>query len=102
VLLGKTEENIRDFTVLHGISGTLALRQGDWKYVPANAKGVANDVGSRAKATDSRFRGSRIPEPLLFNLAADPAEQTNVIKQFPEKAAELEKRLATIKAHDTK
>ena len=102
VLLGKTEENIRDFTVLHGISGTLALRQGDWKYVPANAKGVANDMGSGAKATDSRFVGSRIPQPLLFNLAADPAEQTNVIKQFPEKAAELEKRLATIKAHDTK
>lgn len=97
VLLGKTGENVRDFNVLHGISNALALRQGDWKYIPANASGEASGMGRGANATDTRFVESRIPEPLLFDLAADPAERTNVIKQHPEKAAELKNRLDAIK-----
>ena len=97
VLLGQTKKNLRDFTVLHGISGSLALRQGDWKYIPANTNGGASGMGSGANATDTRFVESRIPEPLLFNLASDPAEQTNVIARFPKQAAAMKKQLATIK-----
>jgi len=97
VLLGKTKKNVRDFTVLHGISGALALRQGDWKYIPANATGEASGMGNGAKATDTRFVESRIPKPLLFNLASDPAERTNVITQFPKQAAAMQKQLAAIK-----
>jgi len=101
VLLGRTGKNIRDFTVLHGISDALALRQGDWKYIPANAKAGASGMGSGAKAGDSRFAESRIPEALLFNLAMDPGERKNVIRQFPEKAAELQQRLDAIKGQVT-
>lgn len=100
VLLGTTTENVRDHTVLHGISDTLALRAGDWKYIPANGRGVATGTGG-ASGGDTRFRESRFPEPLLFNLRDDPGEQRNVIAEHPEKAAELQKRLEALRRAPT-
>jgi arylsulfatase A-like enzyme len=94
VLLGKTRKNVRDNTVLHGIGG-LALRQGDWKYIPATSG--AGGMGSGANAADARFAAATIPEPLLFDLATDPNETTNVIAQHRKTAAELAKQLETIK-----
>ena len=93
VLLGQTGKDLRDFTVLHGLSGSLALRQGDWKYSPANAKAQTSGMGQGANPSDPRFAESRITEPLLFNLAKDPSEQTNVFAQYPKVAAALEERL---------
>ena len=101
VLLGRTGKNLRDNTVLHGISDTLALRQGNWKYIPANAKGKAGGMGKGANPSDARFLQNRIPKPLLFNLASDPDEQTNVIAQFPKQAAAMQKQLAAIKSQAT-
>lgn len=102
VLLGQTTKNLRQDTVLHGISDTLALRWGDWKYVPANAKAKASGMGSGANPSDNRFVEARITHPLLFNLVKDPDEQTNVISQFPKKAAEMRTRLAAIKNRTAK
>jgi len=95
VLLGKTKKNVRDNTVLHGIGG-LALRQGDWKYIPASTG--AGGMGSGANAADARFAAATIPEPLLFNLAKDPNETNNLTAKHPEKAAELAKELKAIVA----
>jgi len=100
VLLGKTKKNLRDNTVLHGIGDALALRQGDWKYIPATAKGKAGGMGSGANASDARFALANIPEPLLFNLAMDPNEQNNLFVKHPEKARELAKQLETIIAKE--
>jgi arylsulfatase A-like enzyme len=102
VLLGKTEKNLRDNTVLHGISDTLALRAGDWKYIPANAKGKAEGMGNGANPLDARFKANHVTEPLLFNLALDPDEKTNVIAQYPQRAAELRKQLEAIKGQALK
>jgi arylsulfatase A-like enzyme len=99
VLLGKTKKNIRDNTVLHGIGG-LGLRQGDWKYIPATAG--AGGMGSGANAADERFAAANIPEPLLFNLATDPNETTNLIAHHPEKAKELARQLDAIKGTSAK
>jgi hypothetical protein len=90
--------HLRDHIMLHGVSDTLALRLGDWKYIPANAKGKAASIGSGANPSDARFTANRIPEPLLFNLANDPNETTNVILQNPEQAAELQTRFEAIKS----
>lgn len=98
VLLGTTTDNLRDHTVLHGISNTLSLRAGDWKYVPAMVSPAASGMGSGANPGDARFVESRAVEPQLFDLRSDPAEKTNVIAKFPEKAAELKLRLAAITA----
>jgi len=97
VLLGQTRRNLRDHTVLHGISDMLALRQGNWKYIPANAKGHVGSMGSGADPSAARFAASRIPEPLLFNLAEDPNETTNLAAQHPRRAAQMEKRLNALK-----
>ena len=97
VLLGTTTNQLRDNTVLHGISDTLALRLGDWKLIPANASAKTGGMGKGADAADSRFAANHITKPMLFNLATDPNEKTNLFAQFPEKAVELEKRLAAIK-----
>lgn len=96
VLLGETRQSPRDHTVLHGLSNTLALRQGDWKYIPANATAQASGMGSGANPSDARFAENRIIAPLLFNLAADPGERTNVVAQYPQVAEELRRKLLAI------
>ena len=93
VLRGDTKKNIRDHTVLHGIGG-LALRQGNWKYIPTTV-GAAG-MGSGANAADARFAAATIPEALLFDLGNDPNETTNVMAQFPDKGRELADLLETI------
>jgi arylsulfatase A-like enzyme len=98
VLSGKTDKNVRDHTMLHGISDTLALRQDNWKYIPANATGKASGIGNGADPSEARFAASRIPEPLLFDLSNDPNETTNVIQENPKQAAELKKRFEAVKA----
>jgi arylsulfatase A-like enzyme len=98
MLLGKTKKNLRDHTVLHGIGG-LAIRKGDWKYIPASAG--AGGMGSGANAEDERFAAATIPNPMLFNLATDPNEKENIIEKNPEKAAELAEELETIKNSTT-
>jgi len=98
VLLGKTVENLRDHTMLHGVSDTLALRLGNWKYIPTNGKGKATGMGSGVDSSEARFAANRISEPLLFDLSKDPDETTNVIKQNPKKAAEVQKRFEAVKA----
>jgi arylsulfatase A-like enzyme len=99
VLLDKTRKNIRDNTVLHGIGG-LSLRQGDWKYIPATAS--AGGMGSGANAADERFAAANIPEPLLFHLATDPNETTNVIAQQPKRARQMAEQLEAIKGPPAK
>lgn len=96
VLLGETADHVRDHTVLHGISDTLALRAGDWKYIPATAQKRISGTGG-ANPSDARFIESRFDEPLLFNLREDPAEQKNVLADHPEIAAQLQQRLEAIK-----
>jgi arylsulfatase A-like enzyme len=94
VLLGRTQEHIRPHTVLHDISG-FALRQVDWKYIPATTN--TDGIGSGALATDPHFAAATTPEPLLFNLATDPNETTNVLPQNPDKAIKLDTQLETVK-----
>ena len=54
-------------------------------------------MGSGANATDARFAAAKIPEPLLFDLATDPSETTNVIAKHPEKAKKLARQLESIR-----
>ncbi|HEX4265850.1 MAG TPA: arylsulfatase [Verrucomicrobiae bacterium] len=89
LLLGKKPKAIRTSVVQQGISGAFAFRQGDWKFIPANASAVVGGMGSGADPNDPRFAAAIIREPLLFNLSTDPDETTNVIAQFPDKAKEM-------------
>ena len=100
VLLGQTTKNLREDTVLHGISDELALRWGDWKYIPANVKKTARGMGGGANPKDTRFAEAHIVEPMLFDLATDPNEKTNIIAEHPGEAAKMQQRLDAIKRGD--
>ena len=89
VLLDQKNHPIRTTVVQQGISGQFAIRQGDWKFIPANATAAAGGMGSGANPEDPRFAEAIIHEPLLFNLADDPDETNNLAAQFPAKVKEL-------------
>jgi arylsulfatase A-like enzyme len=77
VLLGKSRTG-RSIVIQEGSAG-LALRSGDWKFIPAR-KGAPNT---------KLMRTGNSPEPQLYNLATDPAEKVNLAKQNPDKVKEL-------------
>lgn len=96
VLLGQTAAPIRDHVVQHGIGNVLALREGDWKYIPANAD-TATGIGRGADPRDTRFAQARNPEPQLYNLATDPGETRNLASAHPEILRKLAARLDEIR-----
>ncbi len=96
-LTGKTQTSPRNEIVMQGVSASLALRVGDWKFIPPTA-GQASGMGSGADPKDQRFRESKIAEAQLFNLANDVAETTNLAAKETARLAELAARLEAIKA----
>lgn len=97
MLLGKAKAPLRTEIVEHGTSGSLALRQGDRKFIPATPQAAASGIGSGADPNDKRFAESRIPEPLLFNLKTDPGETRNLALKMPERVAAMSQRLEAIR-----
>ncbi|GAA4419569.1 arylsulfatase [Bremerella cremea] len=73
----------RDTLVSHSISGHFAIRQGDWKLLLASGSGG----WSAPKENVARKQG--LPDLQLYNLAADPAEQENLVAEHPEKVKQL-------------
>ena len=96
-LLGKTKTSPRTNLVVHGIGNVLALRDGDWKFVPKNAD-TSTGIGSGADPRDTRFSAAHAPEDALYNLKDDPAETTNLAAKNPAKLEELRAKLAAIRA----
>jgi arylsulfatase A-like enzyme len=87
-LLGQSKTGRADF-VSHvgGTKGPFALRAGQWKFIQAGGGGY----GKAAKGEDKK------PQPQLYNLADDLAEQANLAAKQPEKLAELRSLLDKIK-----
>lgn len=71
ILTGKSKEIERDYFIYNG---NKAIRIGDWKYVKNKNKEE------------------------LFNLSEDVSESKNLIKEYPNKAAELKKKLEEVSA----
>jgi arylsulfatase A-like enzyme len=85
VLQGRPETHTRTEVVLQSGQANLALRDGDWKYVP-DLKVVEGWYAARVKPLSGEG---------LFNLATDLGEQTNVAAQHPDVARRLREKLAT-------
>jgi len=60
----------------------LALRQGDWKYIPA---------------TKPKRKKKKVQPVELYNLSEDPGEQDNVVSKHPEKAESMDKLLEQLR-----
>ena len=73
----------RDTLISHSISGAFAIRQGDWKLCLAAGSGG----WSAPKEPEAKKQG--LPPMQLFNLAEDPGETKNLVKDHPDKVKAL-------------
>ena len=83
----------RDTLVVMSGSGNLALRQGQWKYLPDLALADGWDAGP--KKPDQPAKSA------LYDLSADQGETKNLVQQKPEIAkrmAELLKKARSAKS----
>ena len=71
--------------MIEEIRGTIALRNGHWKF-------VMNRSGLKAK---NNKQSTNVKDE-LYNLKEDIAEKNNIIEKYPEKAAMMQKRLKEI------
>lgn len=76
-LLGKTNPQPRDHLILMSGNGALAIRQGNWKYIP-DLKTANGWKSSSKKDETTPFKAG------LFNLENDQGEVTNLSGQEPE------------------
>jgi arylsulfatase A-like enzyme len=86
-LLGESKEG-RDHLVSH--SGTLALIQGDWKYIEPSK-------GPKFMPLTQTETG-RSPTPQLYRLDSDPGETADVAAQNPDKVREMAELLVRVKS----
>lgn len=94
--LGETEEG-RDYLIQQGV-GVLAIRQGDWKLIPAS--NPPQFVSIKHNQYPNPLSGP-MPHPnqhSLFNLADDPGESNNLAREYPEKVETLLTLLETRRA----
>jgi len=81
----------REYIIQH--AGGLAIRVGDWKYIPP---------GGRTRDGLGPWRNVQIPEVgMLFNLADDPGETNNVAKPQPAIAQQMREQLEAIQNAST-
>ncbi|MFI3331198.1 MAG: arylsulfatase [Rikenellaceae bacterium] len=114
VLFGKTDKELRDNTIISANKLThVAYREGDWVFIGARAgggfvgkkHGLHNFGGYKAaehyKKPNSDYANGVVlptaPKVQLYNLKDDPYQTTNLAAKNPEKAAEMQKKLAAIK-----
>ena len=114
-LTGSPENAIRDHLVLSPQkSSHIALRKGQWIYIGAQGGGgfSARQIGAHGLGGPAAFQltgqvnsdieNARLkpdaPETQLYDLESDPFEKQNVIRQHPEKAAELREALSDIRS----
>ena len=89
-LLGRADAAERDTLVLHSINGSFGIRQGPWKLE------LCADSGGWSFPRPGVDRTDGLPRFQLFDLAADPAEKTNVVADHPDIVRRLGRRLRDI------
>jgi arylsulfatase A-like enzyme len=88
--LTKGERSPHDAILSVSSPNAAALRMGDWKLLLAPGGNRKRDEGTPAK-------GRPVPEkpsaPMLYNLATDPAEKTDLSGSDPERVQSMRARL---------
>lgn len=91
-LLGINGSRGREWLVQqdNGNKGNFGFRKGNWKLIRHDSGRAQNVV------VEEPLQMRKVPEFMLFNLEADPAEQQNVIEDYPEIASQMKDELAAI------
>jgi arylsulfatase A-like enzyme len=87
VLLGQTDEPVRESIVHHSINGSFAIRQGRWKLM------LCPDSGGWRAPRPGSDAAEGLPPVQLYDLEADPGEQRNLQAQHPDVVRNLIARL---------
>lgn len=82
-------EGNRDFVVEHNLTGTLSITQGDWKYIEPS------DKFPYLEHENIETGNSTVEQ--LYNVAEDRNERHNLVKEYPEKAAQLRTMLDSLR-----
>jgi arylsulfatase A-like enzyme len=88
VLLGEDKKG-RDWLVEH--AGTLALVEGDWKFIAPNN-------GQKVQVNTNTETGND-PQPQLYDLSKDLGEKTNLAAENPEIVRKMQAKLAQIRGN---
>jgi len=89
-LLGKTsEKSNRETMVLNDVTGVVAIRMKEWKYIEGKAERPADKARQE--------KNPNLVKPELYNLKRDPVEADNVIEEFPEIAQKMQETLDRIR-----
>ena len=88
-------EPIREATVHHSARGNFAIRQGDWVFID-HESGADNREPKHVLDALGVTPDDESAE--LYNLAEDPNETRNVLRQYPEKASALKTLLDRYRA----
>jgi len=72
-----------------------AVRMGDWKLIVSNGT-VVDDEAPKKKKAKAKAKGRKYEPVMLFNLAADPSEKTNLAAMEPERVATMKAKLAEL------
>jgi len=112
---GNPEHPVRDFAILAPHKPThLTLRKDNWLYIPAQGGGgwTAQSGHLLGGPAALQFTGEinsdianghikpSAPPAQLYDLAVDPRQRTNVIRQHPELAAQLQTMLEKLKTQN--
>lgn len=89
-LLGKAPEESRETMVLNDVTGVVAIRMNEWKYIEGKAERPVD------KARQEKF--PKQAKPQLYNLKQDPAESKDLIDEFPEVAEKMQGALDRIRS----
>jgi arylsulfatase A-like enzyme len=78
-----------------------AVRMGDWKLIVSSGVDAAlpDEAGAKAKKNakaKKKAKGRKYEPVMLFKLAADPSEKTNLAAQEPERVATMKAKLAEL------
>lgn len=92
VLLGRSPDG-RDHLVQQGI-GMLAIRAGDWKYIPPGIVRTRGRIGIQVRDPIPENGG-------LYYLPEDPGETRNLADLYPAKARELADLLKAVQENPT-
>ena len=92
ILLGRTSDGVREFTLHQTVSLAFAIRRGKWKYLDHQSSG-GNDY-TKGKLAELNLPDAAPDAPgQLYDLDADPGETNNLYLKYPEIAKELKSRL---------
>ena len=90
VMLGQSTESARAELIEENVV-TPALRDGNWKLIPAIPKSKKGGF-----LEDKGIEGGRMNAPQLFDLSEDPGEQINLASEHPERVEAMQDRIEQI------